>query len=249
MVKGINGKETPYKQDDFRELLNHHINVCFPIINKSWTTGFYHYFDMFAGPGILDNGIKGSPVIFQETIAQYLLDYQADIVEQDKAIFEQLQLHKKSSQVRLYLSDSKNIYRNFLITKNSKQYGLLYLDPDMSEDGFDLSFEIAEKFSIYYPRLDILFYISANNIKRIRSAKGTQTLIQRLAPIKKSDWIIRTLRDKFQYTFLIGTNYPKPFCWKKRGFYDVKSKEGQAILEKANYTIDEINRGLQPFLF
>lgn len=125
----------------------------------------------------------------------------------------------------------------------------------MSEDGFDLSFKIAKDFALCYPRLDILLYVSANNIKRIagarrlqppEGAKDTPCLVDRLESIQKRDWIIRTLRDKFQYTFLVGTNFKGPFDWRGRGFYDVKSSQGQHILDKANYTKEQVKKKYQP---
>ena len=249
MMKGISGKETPYKQNDFSDLLRHHVNVCSKVINRhSWASQFYQYFDMFGGPGlILDNGktIEGSPVIFSKVIREFPILYRANIVEQDKAIFAQLKATVQNQHIKLHYGNSGEIYKSLLIS-NSKQFGLLYLDPDMSEDGFDLSFKIARDFALCYPRLDILLYVSANNIKRIAGAKDTPCLVDRLRPIQKTDWVIRTLRDKFQYTFLIGTNYSKPFTWGSRGFFDARSPQGQAILERANYTDKQIKKKHQP---
>lgn len=94
-MKGINGKETPYKQNDFSDLLHHHINICLKVINKNpWASQFYQYFDMFGGPGLIrDNGktVEGSPVIFSKVIREFPILYRANIVEQDEAIFATLQ--------------------------------------------------------------------------------------------------------------------------------------------------------------
>ena len=248
-MKGVSGEETPFKQKDFKVLLQHHINICSIVIKKNaWASQAYRYFDMFGGPGIIhENGetIKGSPVIFLDVIRESSLFYWADIVEQDVATFSDLSSVLHSPQIRLHHGNSQMIYTKFLMPSR-KQYGLLYLDPDMSESGFDLSFTIAKDFSIAYPMLDILFYISANNIKRIASAKGTPNLQARLEPIKKSSWVIRTLKTKFQYTFLIGTNFSRPFEWAGKGFHDVNSMNGKAIFDRANFTKDELKKKNQP---
>lgn len=248
-MKGINGKETPYKQNDFSDLLRHHINICLKVINKnSWASQFYQYFDMFGGPGLIrDNGktIEGSPVIFSKVIREFPILYRANIVEQDLITFDQLKTAVQDPHVKLHCGNSREVYKRFLVS-SPKQFGLLYLDPDMGEKGFDLSFEIARDFSLYYPYLDILLYISANNIKRIAGAKGTLSLAERLEPIKKKHQVIRTLKDKFQFTFLILTDYKEPFTWANRGFYDVKSSQGQHILDKANYTKDQVKKKYQP---
>lgn len=251
-MKGINGQETPYKQADFRDLLRHHINVCSNVMRKqsSWASQVYYYFDMFGGPGLIrDNGliIEGSPVIFSKIIREFPLRYTANIIEQDEATYTQLKATIQNQFIKLHCGNSKDLYGQFLVSKPN-QYGLLYLDPDMSEDGFDLSFEIARDFSIYYPRLEILLYISANNIKRIAGAKDTPCLIDRLEPIKKKHWIIRTLKSKFQYTFLVGTNFETPFDWKSRGFYSIRSSQGRHILDKANYTKEQVKKKYQPHL-
>ena len=250
-MKGISGEETPFKQKDFKALLQHHINICSSIIpRQSWASQDYRYFDMFGGPGIIhENGetIYGSPVIFLNTIREFSLPYLADIVEQDMITFLDLQAIINSPLVRLHNGDSQTVYKRFL-SPNKKQYGLLYLDPDMSEDGFDLSFTIAKDFSTYYPMMDILFYISANNIKRIAGVKNTPDLQERLSPISKKHWVIRTLKTKFQYTFLIGTNFIAPFVWSNKEFYSIQSPEGKAIFDKANFTREELKKKIQPEL-
>ena len=249
-MKGVNGRETKEKQDDFRALLSHHINVCRRVLNKhKWANQSYHYFDIFGGPGVIrENGenINGSPLIFADIATRYGISYEAKVFENDQQRFDSLKANLSKYRIAPIFGDSGQSIGDFLPAyPNRKIYGMLYCDPAMDEAGFDLSFDIATKFSTSYPTIDIIMYISANNIKRISGAKGTPSLIDRLAPINKNSWVIRTLRDKFQYTFIIGTNYIKPFVWGNKGFFDVNSAEGQRIITKANYTKDYLKKKLQ----
>jgi hypothetical protein len=250
-IKGVCGEETRNKQKDFEDLLNHHIKISWGVINRNrwWANKEYHYFDMFGGPGLFtdDLGIYyGSPVIFQNVATKNGVDFAADVFERDLIFHDELSQNITTPKIRIHRKDSAN-YRG-LLKRDGTQFGLLYCDPDMSEKGFDLSFEIAASFAKHYPKIDILIYISATNIKRIINSKGGPMLRQRLFSIKKEEWIIRSLRDRHQYTFLLGTNYGSPFEWAKRNFFNTNSVKGKEILDKANYTNDQLRLMYQPHL-
>jgi hypothetical protein len=93
-------------------------------------------------------------------------------------------------------------------------------------------------------RMDVLIRCPSTTIKRVRSAfpeRYNQTLEESLQEINKEFWLIRrpNRRDRFQWTFLFGTNWEDVKNWKKLGLFRVDSADGQAILKEASYTRTE----------
>lgn len=244
-LKGVYGPETQWKQRDFRAILSHHIDVCRRIFEKHRNySSIYRYVDIFGGPGLYD-GIEGSPLIFRQLAMGTGLSYQADIFEIDPGRYASLVKNLgPNGHIKVTLGNGCELFRNLFI--GTQQYGLLYCDPPQDENTFDRSFELMTYASLRYLHLDLMLYVSATNLKRIRVYKGTPFLSERLKPINKQYWAIRHLKDQQQYTFLIGTNYIEWAKWRKRGFFDVDSPEGKRILEKADLTNDELKKRYQP---
>lgn len=243
-LKGVYSRETPQKQHDFRAILNHHINVCQRIFEKYSYRSQYRYIDIFGGPGLY-GGIEGSPLIFKQLAVGTGLSYQADIFEIDPGRYASLVKSLNSNgPIKVTLGNGCELFKN--LTIGPKQYGLLYCDPPQDEDTFDRSFELMTYASERYSRLDLMLYVSATNLKRIRAYKGTPFLSERFKPINKKHWAIRRLRDQQQYTFLIGTNYIEWAEWHNRGFFKIASPQGKQILEKADLTNDELKKRYQP---
>lgn len=261
---------TATKQRDFRYFVRVHLNICKNGIfkrhqGKSWLSKQYHYIDLNAGPGINEEYGEGSPIIFLEESKNLQVDTRCFFVDIEEDIINTLKDNiltrfQNSSHTYFSMGNQKaleEIPRSIQLNAQNKQvYGLLYSDENGTIPPFD---GLRHCFSQQHlEKIDILIYSSATNIKRVLKSVGDQSGYKRLneyiCDLPKKHWQIRQLEDKHQWCFLFGTNwsdrkgkmgYPEI---KKLGFHDVQSKEGQAILERASYTNDELRLKQQPFL-
>lgn len=251
--KGVWGNDTPEKQKDFRAMLSHHINVCRQIYEKrrkfdNWILPPYVYIDCFGGPGIMGDNleIKGSPVIFDE-LCQELGDmgYNRFIFERDLISYRSLV--SVVGQNGIFNQDCRQVLNTTKMAKHKWQYGLAYIDSDMSEDDmYHLSIDLVRHISRNYKTIDIMLYVSPNTLKRIRAASGRNIWLSDLVKSAKKDhWAVREPKGKNQYTFLIGTNYKGWADWKNLGFHLTDSKKGKLIFEKVNFTEKEIKKKVQ----
>jgi len=85
--------------------------------------------------------------------------------------------------------------------------------------------------------MEILIYLSATIIKRIYEQTGKR-LSDYLAEIGKEYWLIRksAIKDKFQWTFLLGSNTDIFGDYRSIDFYRLESEKGQKILSKLDLT-------------
>jgi len=232
---------TPIKQEQLRGILEMHIRMVKGIIERSkWAHPIYHYFDINAGPGIY-NEIEGSPIIFLKlaTSRELCLNYKAVFIESNTQSYQKLLENTKTYPNREVILGDHNVeMRHFLDKRYPSVLGILYNDPTGQRPSFDLLAEVNK----YYPRLDLLIYCTATNIKReVHSGQSSsETLLDGLDKIDKKTWIVRKPMGKQQWTFLIGSNWEKYPDWKKARFYNVESEEGQEILAELNYTTREI---------
>lgn len=237
-VKGVCGEGTRTKQDTFRAYINHHIKI---VNGMSWKPE-YHFIDAFAGPGYILNCKHyegaGSSIIFNQ-IAQFEgLNYKMWAAESDpesrKLLTEILELENAPA---IILNDAMECIPDAPL---KWQMGCVYIDPPMSYETFLLSGELMAQFAEMRPRMDLVFYVMATAIKRLRctnSVNFDRELVDLLP--KKEAWIISEPNGKGQYAFLVGTNYSGWAEWKSKGFYNIKSKRGWHILKELNYTKKE----------
>jgi three-Cys-motif partner protein len=237
------------------EIKNTHFRTLIQINLKMWKSYMqeygektFTYWDINAGPGFHEAFGKGSPIIFLEEIKNVGMNYCANFLEKDPATSEKL----KYNILMTYGQDAANVWqgdhnvtlRTWIDNQGFRFLpGLLYSDPTGEEPPFDL---IAE-FSKHWRKVDLLIYVSATNIKR-KIPYGCCRLLESINKIDKKHCMIRKPMDAFQWTFLYLTNGPIP-VWKKQGFYDILSKEGNEIIERLNLTNEERERQYQLSLF
>jgi len=238
---------TPTKQQDFRSVLSLHLKITQAVLNKhQWTDDTYYYFDLTAGPGKYTDGktcIVGSPLIFLNLT--YKMKRHALMVEKNFENYLSLSSYAKTADCRY--GDSRLILPNWLQTESHKQddgvkYGLCYVDPTGDPPPFEMLADASHHNQ--FTRIDILMYLSATNIKRWRmnpKLSYNTSLIDALCNIDKKHWIIREPKSQHQWTFLLGTNWNAFPPYKNRGFHRVRSKQGQEILRKLNFTAEENN--------
>lgn len=246
-INGVCGKDTPIKQDHFKTIIKHHIDVCQLVFKKhQWACRDYRYIDVFGGPGFFE-GMKGSPVIFQEVATAASLSYDADIIEKDPDNYRELRRYvRESSHYRVHLGDNSDVLPQLGARKN--QFGLVYFDPPQDDHTVPLSFDLMRQCAARWKYIDLMLYISPALLKRTRMINGYQPIEEYLSKIDKKYWIIRSLIGKHQWTFLIGTNYPDWANWEKAGFYPIDSPKGRIVFDRANLTKEEFKKKVQPGL-
>lgn len=253
------GEQTEYKLEQFARIARHHLTIAgFAIRNQTWLDGSFHYWDLTAGAGSSSAIDRGSPLIHLDLVshlresAKFLIPVRARLVEIDRAAAEHLARQIRTSLAgspvkdygaRIFCADHNRVVRDWIVEAGRKRSrglwtGLIYVDPNGSEPPFDLLKEINDCW--LYTRMDMLIYLAAANIKRVRLAFDRDDLVTKLDSVGKKHWLVAHVGGKHQWSFLLGTNYARMGDWKRIGLFDVKSKEGQAVLRKLNYTADEI---------
>jgi hypothetical protein len=118
-------------------------------------------------------------------------------------------------------------------------FGAIYSD----ENGTVPPFPLLAEAAVAFPKMDLIIYVSAANIKRIlkAGARGVDgRLDEMMARIRKSYWLIREPKAKHQWTFLIGTNMKQFPEFAKQGIYHLTSPMGLTFANRLFYTAEEL---------
>jgi hypothetical protein len=245
-VNGLGyGEFTPLKQEHFEKMLALHLAVT-KSAQQNWKdrgwpadTDAYWYFDLNAGAGHDPNGLKGSPLIFLEQAQQQGIQYQAVMIERERVNYEQLCSKINDPNVKIEYGDHGQALPRYFV-QGLQRFGLVYADPSGDKPPFDLLADMSRQ--PIYRRLDICIYVHATNRKRERrapAAKDTRSLLDLMATIDKSNWIVREPFGGEQWSFLIGSNWKGIPDWAKLGFHHWKSARGKEILDILTYTPGE----------
>ncbi len=243
------GDFTDLKYQHFAQILSMHVEIVKAVLRKypDWLNPIYSYIDGTAGPGVFDN-YMGSPLIFLETAHNAQLPYAADFIEININSAVQLAHHlpeHAGRSVKIHCQDYVEFIDGLDVVGN--QLGLLFIDPS----GEPPDFRALGKFAKLRPRMEILLYLSATNLKRVKQYRSYANLSECLNRVGKRNWYVRKpLRnDKHQWTFLMGTGTNKVVLEIKRiGFYDWKSDEAERFWERLNYSKAEREKAVQPYL-
>lgn len=245
VVNGVGCSEyTQTKQEQFAGIFRANYNAWRGVLAKQrWFDGNYTYIDLNAGPGHHPEYGSGSPMIALEYLRQYGARYTAHLFERDVVNAQSLAaLTDESKNEFVHACDHRFIDQFVGNGRPNKIPGLIYSD----ENGNPPPFEFLAQLSKTFTRMDILIYFSATNIKRVKQFTYTD-LLNYVRPIERTRAVIREPMGKHQWSFLYMTNGPA-IEWKREGFYDLRSKEGQAIFKRLNETKAGENAELQPTL-
>jgi hypothetical protein len=239
---------TPDKEDGFGAYVSLHMKIVSNVFNRhSYMRRQYIYIDINAGSG--DNpeeGVDGSPILFVNKARRRRMRWEAYLIEREIANVELLREQVDSAaNVYIYHEDNRIALPRILESIPKKTYGLIYSDPNGIPD-WDLLLIAAR----LQPKMDLLVRCPTRAIKRARY-QGHMPLTDALQTLNKEVWLIRdTLPgDRWDWTFLFGTNYTDIGEWGKNRFYRTDKKRGQQILERLNYTQKEIKTMHQGQLF
>jgi three-Cys-motif partner protein len=228
---------------------------------EKWALKPYHYFEMYAGPGIYTTqyqslfGDSGSPLIAAGVLRKhryrmYLNDEDPGVVTAlaTSLAYESVHAQISNMDARAFtdlICDETWRQREYDCT-DCKAMGLLFADPNGVPD-WQAIIQVAN--CPQYDRLDLLVNVNATTIKRCHSvhtsAKGHRRLREHLADLgKKYLYVWAPHKSNFwQFALVFATNWDKFPEFSKSQFYRSDSPEGRAILDKLHYTREEIKHG------
>jgi hypothetical protein len=235
-------QHTPTKHDHYRMLLEIQIPIVGHILRRhTWAWNGYLHFDITAGNGGSPDE-PGSPAIFKQVITAAALPYHAIFIEREPCNAETLQsVLSGNDHVTIECGDHAGVLPRYIQNcpvdfAAHKIYGSLFVDPTGSEPPWSL----LRDFGATYNKIDIVIYLSATNIKRIRKSLDIQQdLLDSIRQIPKKHWLVREHCGRHQWTFLLGTNWADYPDWQAGGFYKMKSPAGERIIQELNYTNEE----------
>ena len=247
------GPWTPVKLEHLRAIVEMHVSITKAVLNKNpYYTQVYHFIDATAGPGEYEvNGeeVQGSPLVFLSVAEDQQLRYKADLIEREPANVAALrdQVPKLScGSAYIHCCDNAEMIPKLLSSCDERQLGLFFVDPSTGIPDFDTVAYVSKT----CPRIEVLMYLSAGNLKRERGIT-TQLLDDHMAGIGKKHWLVRKPLpgDSHQWTFLLGSNTDLFGDYRRIEFYRLNSKEAEAFFPKLNLTHRQWMEQLQPRLF
>lgn len=239
------------KQIGLAAFLSQHMNAVGVILKKNqWWPQSYCFIDTNAGCGRNDEeDCDGSPLIALTQAQRILSRYEMFFIESDQDRARQLIELTLGSEARIF-QDDHNVAVPVIADKCIKKdsLGLIYHDPNGCPNIQML--ENASKHKALR-RMDILIRYNGAAVKRNPAYRSGDNLKRHLERIEKQFWMVRELGNcnKWQWTFLYGSNSPCLKAWKSMGFHYIDSADGQQIIERLWLTNDDRNSAHQGDLF
>ena len=129
---------------------------------------------------------------------------------------------------------------------DANELGLVFVDHSGEPPNFETLHEIAG----LRPRMEILIYLSATNIKRLHQ-HTRKLLSDYMDVVGKKHWLIRKpfSWDRHEWTFLLGSSTSLFKNYKSIDFWQIESEPAQEYFAKLNLTSKQRQEKLQPPLF
>jgi three-Cys-motif partner protein len=262
---------TRLKQDILGVFLNVHTKIVKGITERfGWADNQYLYLDLNAGPGVYGD-IEGSPIVFIKTARRNKLKFRAILTEKEivhcNSLIDRLDCLSEGNifdiacQMIPYSNvvgscvgrgdvvvvcneDNENTIKSmktFYSEKDVKSpFGLIYMDPNGCQVRFGELKDLLSQSKL--SRLDLLINLSASAIKRNRHNDSVKSIMDSISGIKKKHWLIRKPYGKWQWTFLLGTNWVNFPELEKIDFVSMDSEKGRQYINKVNYSAEELSQ-------
>jgi len=252
--KGVgSGRWTPVKLDHLATIMAMHVRITEAVLRKNpFYVQVYHFIDATAGPGryeVYGEEVEGSPLLFLSVAEKQQLRFRADFIEREPANADYLRGQLPQLQwgrAEIHCCEYRVMIPKLVSSKDETQLGLFFVDPSTGIPDFDTVTYLSQM----RPRMEILMYLSATNLKRAHDKAG-RILSERMARIDKSHWIVRKPfpGDAHQWTFLLGSNTDLFGEYRKIDFYPVNSEQAQEFFPKLNLSVKQRKQRSQPRLF
>jgi hypothetical protein len=213
----------------------------------------------WSGISLIDSGrLLGSPLVFL-TVAEsekIQIPYRGDFVEVNEDNYKELKNAIKnhallmnwkeiSSKIFFHNDNYEQIIPDLFPTLDDKELGLVFVDPS----GNTPDTKTLKYISQMRPKMELLIYLAATNIKREFEYKK-KNLLDFMRETGKEYWLIKKpiKGDKHQWTFLLGSNTDIFRDYKRIDFLRLDSADAQQFFPKLNLTAKQRQGLLQPKL-
>jgi three-Cys-motif partner protein len=253
------GDYTGVKIEHFGRILAMHMAITQAVIKKHAPRfgQVYRYVDLTAGKGRTPDGNRGSPLVFLDKAhdPKFSIPFQADLIEREPTNLQQLKnavaahpiAASKQERIHFHSGAYESIIPQVFGSVVDSELGLVYGDPS----GDLPDFSTFALISSMRPKMEILLYLSATNVKR-QFQQTQKFLADYLNETGKRHWLIRKplVGDSHQWTFLLGSNSDlfRPHKSIRSYFYVLDSPQGQQVFEKINLSQDQRAEQKQPRL-
>lgn len=237
MQKVGRSQHTELKQKNLEYILDVQLKIFYhAIANNRWAHNKIFYADIYAGDGGVNN-CDGSPLIFERVCQKNNINCKPVFIEENPVTAQRL-----SDKIQASVVNAKNETVLPHLCPDKNQFGIMYVDPNG-----DPNFKIIEQF---YNKpntrmIDLLVYFSGTTIKRAFKSTITKrniSLIDNISSLPKKKWLIRNAAGKFQWSFLLGSNWINLPKYKTIGFHCIDSTIGQSVLNTINHTKNELKQ-------
>ncbi|MDZ7319925.1 MAG: hypothetical protein ONB11_12255 [candidate division KSB1 bacterium] len=211
------------------------------------------------GKSLVHNGkLLGSPLVFL-TVAESekaQVEYRCDLIEANKENYQELdeaiKYHARlnnwqgtKAKVFLHHAHYEQVVPELFPSCDEKELGLVFIDPSGNKPDLPTLKHIARM----RPKMELLLYLAATNIKR-EFGYTNRLLSDYMREIGKEYWLIKKpiKGDRFQWTFLLGSNSDIFKAYKKIDFLRLDSIEAQKFFPVLELTAKQRQDLVQPKL-
>ena len=203
----------------------------------------YLYFDLTAGPGIVD-GREGSPLLFIREAERLARPWRAAFFEASprtaRGLQAQVAAFDSARVVATDYNEGLEVVMQLATRSGTRPVGLAYVDPNGVIDLTGLRRLCRERF---FERIDVLIHLSATTYKRVRCCRnthGTAYIREEMESLGKRQVQVRQPREDQQWCMALLTNWANFPRLRRWGFRAANSPEGEAILDRINFTEKEL---------